>query len=250
MRTVARRAIALAACLVSCVTATAHAGGEGGGPATRACAAGSVRWLERWDVAYAGRLRRPVVVDRHPGAGSFLRLGIGDAYGFPTVLPIVAERLDRSCKPTWFRVRVATYPNGTLGWIRAGTISTSRIRKRIVVDVSRRRLVLYVRGRIAFSTPVAVGSAATPTPLGRFYVTQRFVVTSRNGPYGSRALGISAFSNVLRSWRDGGPVGIHGTNEPFSIGQPVSHGCVRLPDRAMIDLFARVPLATPVLVRR
>jgi len=102
------------------------------------------------------------VVDRRPGAGSFLRLGIGDAYGFPTVLPIVAERLDRACKPTWFRVRVATYPNGTLGWIRAGTISTSRIRKRIVVDVSRRRLVLYVRGRIAFSTPVAVGSAGEP----------------------------------------------------------------------------------------
>ena len=69
------------------------------------------------------------------------------------------------------------------------------------------------------------------------------------GPYGARALGISAFSNVLRSWREGGPVGIHGTNEPFSIGRPVSHGCVRLPERAMRELFGHVPLATPVTIR-
>jgi hypothetical protein len=217
--------------------------------AERVCAAGSVRWLERWDRSYAGRLRTPTEVFRRPGAGPFLRLGVGDAYGFPTTVPIVAERLSRNCRPTWFRVRVAAYPNGTLAWIRAGTMATSRLRKRIVVDVSSRRLFLYTRGRLAFSTPAAVGKPGTPTPLGRFYLTQRFVVTSPHGPYGSRALGLSAFSNVLRSWRDGGPVGIHGTNEPFSIGKPVSHGCIRLPERAMVRLFRQVPLATPVIVR-
>jgi hypothetical protein len=241
-------ALALAACWFTAPAVRANAAADARTP--RSCAAGSVRWLERWNLAYAGRLRKPVSVYRRPGSGAFLELGLSDRYGFATVLPIVAERLDRACRPTWFRVRVSFYPNGTLGWIRAGTVATSRIRRRVVVDVSRRRLFLYVRGRLEFSTPAAVGKSGTPTPLGRFYVTQRFVITSRNGPYGSRALGISAFSNVLRSWREGGPVGIHGTNEPFSIGQPVSHGCVRLPDRAMVDLFARVPLATPVIVRR
>ncbi|MBA3842780.1 MAG: L,D-transpeptidase [Actinobacteria bacterium] len=222
--------------------------------ATRAakgrCVAGSVRWLERWDRAYAGRLLRASAVYQRPGAGPFLQLALGDSYGFPTIVPIVAERLDAACKPTWFRVRVASYPNGRLGWLRAETMATSRIRKRIVVDVSRRRLFFYVGGKLAFSSPAAVGKPGTPTPLGRFYITQRFILSDPNGPYGARALGLSAFSNVLRSWRDGGPVGIHGTNEPFSIGQPVSHGCVRLPEAAMLTLFHRVQIATPVVIRR
>ena len=46
-----------------------------------------------------------------------------------------------------------------------------------------------------------------------------------------------------------GPIGIHGTNEPFSIGAPVSHGCVRLPNDRMIALFKVTPLGTPVLIR-
>ena len=213
------------------------------------CAPGSVRWLERWDLSHAGRLIQPVSVYRTPGRGSFLRLPVVDAYGFATTLPLVAERVNRACRPVWFKVRVPVYPNGTLGWIRAGTIATSRIRKRIVIDVSARRLFLYERGTVVFSTPAAVGKPSTPTPRGTFYITQRFIVTAPNGPYGSRALGISAFSDVLRSWRDGGPVGIHGTNEPFSIGRPVSHGCVRLPEGSMRKLFGLVGLATPVIVR-
>ena len=108
---------------------------------------------------------------------------------------------------------------------------------------------MYKRGKLALSTPAAVGKPGTPTPIGRFYITQRFILTNPHGPYGSRALGISAFSDVLRSWRDGGPIGIHGTNEPFSIGKAVSHGCIRLPDAAIVRLFKQVPLATPVIIR-
>ena len=223
----------------------ASAASDGG----QVCAAGTIRWLERWDRAYAGRLLAPATIFRLPGSVPFLRLPVTDSYGFPTTVPIVAERLDRRCRPTWFRVRVSFYPNGTLGWIRAGTMSTSRIRTRIIVDLSRQRLILYKSGRVVLSTPAAIGKPSTPTPLGRFYITQRFILTNPDGPYGARALGISAFSNVLRSWRDGGPVGIHGTNEPFSIGRPVSHGCIRLPERAMLELFRQVPLAAPVTIR-
>jgi lipoprotein-anchoring transpeptidase ErfK/SrfK len=213
------------------------------------CQAGTVRWLERWDRAYAGRILRSTTVYRSPGASPFLHLSIADPYGFATTVPIVAQRMDARCRPTWFRVRTRVYPNGQLGWIRAGTMATSRIRKRILIDVSSRRLFLYKGSRLLLSTPAAVGKPGTPTPRGRFYITQRFILTNTSGPYGSRALGISAFSDVLRSWRDGGPVGIHGTNEPFSIGRSVSHGCVRLPERAMLQLFSQVPLATPVIIR-
>jgi lipoprotein-anchoring transpeptidase ErfK/SrfK len=42
---------------------------------------------------------------------------------------------------------------------------------------------------------------------------------------------------------------IHGTNEPWSIGQNVSSGCIRLINHDIIDLHARVPIGTPVVVR-
>jgi hypothetical protein len=103
--------------------------------AERVCAAGSVRWLERWNRAYGGRLLERSQVFRVAGAQPFMRLALTDSYGFPTVVSIVAERLNSRCRATWFRVRVQSYPNGTLGWIRAGDPATSRIRKRIVVDV-------------------------------------------------------------------------------------------------------------------
>jgi lipoprotein-anchoring transpeptidase ErfK/SrfK len=122
-------------------------------------------------------------------------------------------------------------------------------RLRIVVDVSSRRLFLFRGAAVVLNVPAAVGKPSTPTPIGHFYVTQRFVLPNASGPYGPRALGISAFSNVLRSWRDGGPIGLHGTNEPFSVSRPVSHGCVRLANDAIVRLFRITPLGTPVLIR-
>ena len=160
----------------------------------------------------------------------------------------VLERV-QSCRARWYRVRLATWPNGTTGWVRARDLSTTRLRARIVVDISRHRLFLYKAGKLVFTSAAAIGKPSTPTPRGTFFVTQRFVVSPTTGPYGPRALGISAFSDVLRSWRDGGPIGIHGTNEPFSIGAPVSHGCVRLPNDRIIALFKVTPLGTPVLIR-
>src|SRR5436189_58903 len=76
------------------------------------------------------------------------------------------------------------------------------------------RLYLSKAGRLVLKSAAAIGKPSTPTPLGSFFVTQRFVVSPTTGPYGPRALGISAFSDVLRTWTDGGPIGIHGTNEP------------------------------------
>jgi lipoprotein-anchoring transpeptidase ErfK/SrfK len=214
------------------------------------CAAGEVRWLERWDRAYAGRVVESTTAFRRPGTQPFLRLPVAGADGFRTTVPIVAARLDRRCRPTWFRVRVRTYPNGTLGWVRAGTMSTSRIRARIVVDLSSRRLVFYRGGRVVLSTRVAIGKASTPTPVGKFFVNQRYVLRNPHGPFGTHLLGISAFSDHLRWWREGGPIGIHGTNDRSSVGRAVSHGCVRVPPAAIVELFKQVPLATPVVIRR
>jgi lipoprotein-anchoring transpeptidase ErfK/SrfK len=120
---------------------------------------------------------------------------------------------------------------------------------RIVVDVSQRRLTLYRNAKPVLSATVAVGSPSTPTPTGRFYVNQRLVPADTGGPYGPGAIGISAFSNVLTGWAQGGPVAIHGTNEPWSIGHAVSNGCIRLPNATLLKVFRETLAGTPVIIR-
>jgi lipoprotein-anchoring transpeptidase ErfK/SrfK len=100
------------------------------------------------------------------------------------------------------------------------------------------------------SSSAAVGSPATPTPVGSYYVNQRLVPFDKSGPFGPGAVGVSAFSPVLTGWAQGGPIAIHGTNEPWSIGHNVSNGCIRLPNDVLKKLFAAVPAGTPVRIRR
>ena len=95
---------------------------------------------------------------------------------------------------------------------------------------------------------VAVGSPSTPTPYGRFYVNQRLIPEDTSGPFGPGAIGVSAYSNVLTGWTQGGPIAIHGTNEPWSIGHAVSNGCIRLPNGTLTRLFKIVPPGTQVII--
>jgi lipoprotein-anchoring transpeptidase ErfK/SrfK len=95
----------------------------------------------------------------------------------------------------------------------------------------------------------AIGSSATPTPTGSFYVNQRLIPADTTGPFGPGAVGISAFSDVLTGWTQGGPIAIHGTNAPWSIGKAVSNGCIRLPNAMLRKLFAQALNGTPVLIR-
>jgi lipoprotein-anchoring transpeptidase ErfK/SrfK len=55
---------------------------------------------------------------------------------------------------------------------------------------------------------------------------------------------------VLTGWAQGGPVAIHGTNEPWSIGHAVSNGCIRLPNAVARRVFRLALAGTPVLIRR
>jgi lipoprotein-anchoring transpeptidase ErfK/SrfK len=123
------------------------------------------------------------------------------------------------------------------------------VRTRIVVDLSARRVTLFRAGRKVLATTAAVGSPATPTPTGRYYVNQRLVPTDPGGPFGPGAIGISAFSEVLTGWTQGGPVAIHGTNEPWLIGRAVSNGCIRVRNDDLRRLFKLAVAGTPVEIR-
>jgi lipoprotein-anchoring transpeptidase ErfK/SrfK len=168
----------------------------------------------------------------------------------PTVFSIRGGRLDKSCRPEWFLVQLPIRPNGVTGWIHASDVDIYEVRTRITVDLSARRVTLFRDGRRVLTSRAAIGSSATPTPTGSFYVNQRLVPTDPSGPFGPGAVGISSFSNVLTGWTQGGPIAIHGTNAPWSIGQAVSNGCIRLPNPTLRRLFRLAIAGTPVVVHR
>jgi lipoprotein-anchoring transpeptidase ErfK/SrfK len=212
------------------------------------CAARPVRELGSARVAFTAFAPRGAVAYRVPGGSALARFGRENVNGYPTYFGVVGKRLGADCRTRWYRVQLPIRPNGATGWVRAADVRLSPVDLRIEVDLSRRMLTLFRSGRRLLTATVAVGSSATPTPVGRYYVNQRLVPADASGPYGPGAIGVSAFSPVLTGWAQGGPVAIHGTNEPWSIGHAVSNGCVRLPNATLARLFRIVPAGTPVII--
>jgi lipoprotein-anchoring transpeptidase ErfK/SrfK len=215
----------------------------------RSCTAGSFRRLGSDARAYAGVVRSRAVVFERPGGPRLASFGRLNVNGVPTVFAILGERLDASCRPALYRVQVPMRPNGSTGWVAPRALDLAVVRTRIEVDLSNRRLTLLRSGRPVLRAPVAIGSSATPTPTGRYYVNQRLIPADRSGPFGPGAVGISAFSNVLTGWTQGGPIAIHGTNAPWSIGQAASNGCIRLRNAVLLRVFRAALAGTPVIIR-
>jgi lipoprotein-anchoring transpeptidase ErfK/SrfK len=199
-------------------------------------------------VAYLAVARHGAVAQRAPGGAEVARFGARNVNGYPTVFGVLGAVVRADCTPTWYVVQIPVRPNGATAYVRAARLEVQTIDVRIVVDVSARRLTVLRSGRAILRATVAVGSPATPTPTGRFYVNQRLVPDDPGGPFGPGAVGISAFSNVLTGWAQGGPVAIHGTNEPWSIGRAVSNGCIRLPNRTLRLLWPLAAAGTPVII--
>jgi lipoprotein-anchoring transpeptidase ErfK/SrfK len=201
--------------------------------------------------AYALLVEAPTIARGRPGATpTVARLAPRNVNGFPTILAAIAVRMDRECQPAWYQVRLPVIPNGTTGWVSARGVRVFRVTSRIVIDLSSRVLRLYRGGELELQTSVGVGAPSTPTPVGRFYVDERYVLASPDGPFGPDALGISAHSPQLENvWVEHAPIAVHGTNEPWTIGQAESHGCVRVPNATMAKLFRLAPAGTPVVVQ-
>lgn len=212
------------------------------------CLAGAERSLVSASRSYAALAPHGVTAYARPQGRVVARFGKVNVNDYPTILGVLAERVDRTCDAAWFRVQLPIRPNGATGWVRASDVTLADVPTRIVVSVSRRRLTLFQDGRRVLSATVAVGSPSTPTPTGRYYVNQLLAPDDPTGPYGPGAVGISAYSNVLTGWAQGGPIAIHGTNEPWSIGHAVSNGCIRLPNATLRRVFRLAAAGTPVMI--
>jgi L,D-transpeptidase catalytic domain len=150
----------------------------------------------------------------------------------------------------WYHVRLPIRPNNSTGWVLGGALTATHVSRTYLV-VDRRLLVatLYRGSRPIFRTRVGVGRSYWPTPRGDFYV--REVLTGFKDPmYGPVAFGTSARSGVLTDWNGGGGViGIHGTDQPQILPGFVSHGCIRMPNPAILRLHRLMGLGTPVAIR-
>ena len=147
----------------------------------------------------------------------------------------------------WIKVRIPGRPNGRRGWVpREALGPLRRVNTRLVVNRKRLRATLFRDGREIWSSHVGIGAPRTPTPRGSFYVRERLRVPPGT-IYGPWAFGTSAYS-VLSDWPGGGVVGIHGTDRPDLIPGRPSHGCVRVPNRAIRRLARLLPVGTPVRI--
>jgi len=154
--------------------------------------------------------------------------------------------LDR--QDSWLFVALPTRPNGATGWVPADRFELTTVNDRITVDLAARKITLVVDGK-THTGPVAIGSAKNPTPTtGRYPAFVTDTLAPGGGAYGKFALGVSLHSDTLTEFGTGdAQIGIHGTNEPKSIGAAVSHGCVRV-DAQIEQVLGKVKVGTPVII--
>jgi hypothetical protein len=168
---------------------------------------------------------------------------------FGSPLALLVTELGTGDDEGWLRVLVPGRPNGREGWLRAGDVELYSVRHEVRVDLAGRTLEVLSDGEVVLTTPIAVGEPANPTPTGRFSITDKLETGDAASPYGPFALGLSGRSEVLTEFAGGdGQVGIHGTDDPASIGQAASHGCIRVPNDVIAELAELLPLGTPVTV--
>jgi len=189
---------------------------------------------------------RTLVVHARPGGPVVARLGARTEFGSPTTLAVAARR------GRWLGVVTTHLPNGTLGWVgpAQGALHKTRTRKSLVLDLSARRLVLRKGKRVLRRMTVGIGRPGSPTPRGRFAVTDKLSGPAYSASYGCCILALSAHQpNLPAGWRGGDRIAIHGTNDPGSIGVPSSAGCPHARGVDLRYLFRKVPLGTPVFIR-
>jgi L,D-transpeptidase ErfK/SrfK len=117
---------------------------------------------------------------------------------------------------------------------------------RVVVSIPDRKLILFDGDRVVKIYNVAVGKPSTPTPEGEFRIINHLanptyygngvvIAPGLNNPLGTRWMGLSAAG-----------YGIHGTNVPDSIGKAASHGCIRMRQQDLEELFDLIKVGVTV----
>ncbi len=195
--------------------------------------------------ALVGQILEPTVMLSAPTGRTITHIGPRDQFGSPDVLAVVRVRL------RWLGVLSPFAGNGRVGWIPRTALGLDRVPYSLQASLSGRSLTVLFAGRAIKRYSVAIGAAWAPTPTGRFAVTDRLTTGDPGGPYGCCILALSATApHAIPGWTGGNRIAIHATPETQSIGQPDSHGCLRVTADEAHWLIYNVPLGTPIVIRR
>lgn len=126
------------------------------------------------------------------------------------------------------------YPGQSI--VIPGFPSPTTIPYRIEVSISNRRLRLLKDGVLQNQYPIAVGRILHGTPTGAFIIINK--APNPGGPFGTMWMSLSKQH-----------YGIHGTNDPSSIGKAVSRGCIRMYNQDVEELARLVPIGTQVVIQ-
>lgn len=179
-----------------------------------------------------------------PGGRVVRAVGTLTGYGSPRVLAVVARRGD------WLGVLSDHMPNSRAAWIPAASAELEHEPYRLDVDLSARQLTVRREGRVVRRIAVAVGARVTPTPTGRFAVTDALPIGPESPEYGCCALALSGRQTRLPAgWSTSDRLAIHGTPNEAAVGDAVSNGCLHARRADMRWLLRRVGAGTRLAIR-
>ena len=159
--------------------------------------------------------------------------------------------LDSTSNADAIKVSLPLKPNGQVGWVARESVELSTIKHQVLVDLNDDTVTVWDGSYVLSHSEAVTGTQWTPTPPGIFFMRDVIHTGNPGGAYGTHILALSAFSEVLDSFAGGLPaIAIHGTNQPDTMGQERSNGCVRLPNDIIGLLADELPLGTPVTVVR
>jgi hypothetical protein len=189
-------------------------------------------------------VRRKTVLYRDPGGERRMEITPRTEWGSERILGVVSQRGD------WLGVQASELKNGEVAWIRRADVQLDCVDWSLHADLSKRTLQIRHGGRTVRKLEVAIGRKSNPTPKGRFSVTDRLQVTSKDSPYGCCVLALTGHQTDLPPyWPGGDRLAVHATNDESSIGHPVSLGCLRAKAAQARWLINNVPLGTPVFIQ-
>lgn len=147
------------------------------------------------------------------------------------------------------RIAKAKWMVAALLMVTVDALAQTRTQRQVLISIPDRKLAVLENGEVLKVFPVAVGAANTPSPEGEFRIINRLnnptyyhphtvIPAGPDNPLGTRWIGLD---------RKG--YGIHGTNVPRSIGKAASHGCIRMAQRDLEQLFEMVRVGDSAVIR-
>jgi len=184
-----------------------------------------------------------------PGGPTTMTVKAEDVLTVPDKTPLVL--LAKTVQADAIEVYLPVRPNGSTGWIDPADVTLYETKLAMDVYLDKHELTISDAGEVVATYPIGTGRDELPTPGGVYFIRELLAPPDPTGVYGPFAYGLSGYSPVLDNFNGGDAViGIHGTNDPSSIGKDVSHGCIRMNNEDITELVEKwqLPLGVPVYI--